>query len=206
MRTGGRGGSAGANLPNRVADRGGGRGFGRGSRGRAGHAALPGRLRAAAEFNRPDPGRRAALRQNGSFTGARRGDGAVLGEAPGSRSPISIKALARDERLCILHTAKLLPLAFLALDLVMQILEGRQPRTLTLTALISEPLPLDWSAQRERFTTAHEAPSRHHQCACVCGVLFALYGFVCIHCTKRSRVCASLHQHVHTMKQTCAKS
>lgn len=65
--------------------------------------------------------------------------------------PQSIKGLARDEGLCVLHTAKLLPLAFLAPDLVSQILEGRQPRTLTLTALISEPLPLDWAGQRARF-------------------------------------------------------
>jgi len=65
--------------------------------------------------------------------------------------PHSIKGLARAEGICILHTAKLLPLAFLAPDLVAQILEGRQPRTLTLTALISEPLPLDWAGQRARF-------------------------------------------------------
>jgi DNA invertase Pin-like site-specific DNA recombinase len=65
--------------------------------------------------------------------------------------PQSIKGLARAEGICVLHTAKLLPLAFLAPDLVAQILEGRQPRTLTLTALISEPLPLDWAGQRARF-------------------------------------------------------
>jgi DNA invertase Pin-like site-specific DNA recombinase len=65
--------------------------------------------------------------------------------------PNSIKGLARAEGICVLHTAKLLPLAFLAPDLVAQILEGRQPRTLTLTALISEPLPADWAGQRERF-------------------------------------------------------
>jgi site-specific DNA recombinase len=65
--------------------------------------------------------------------------------------PHSIKGLARAEGICVLHTARLLPLAFLAPDLVAQILEGRQPRTLTLTALISEPLPLDWVGQRGRF-------------------------------------------------------
>jgi hypothetical protein len=65
--------------------------------------------------------------------------------------PNSIKGLARNEGICVLHTAKLLPLAFLAPDLVAQILEGRQPRTLTLTALISEPLPLAWAHQRARF-------------------------------------------------------
>lgn len=63
----------------------------------------------------------------------------------------SIKALARNQKLCVLHTARLLPLAHLAPDLVGQILEGRQPRTLTLTALISKPLPLDWDGQRARF-------------------------------------------------------
>ncbi|MET0182182.1 MAG: hypothetical protein ABW199_04770 [Caulobacterales bacterium] len=63
----------------------------------------------------------------------------------------SIKALARNEKLCVLHTARLLPLAYLAPDLVTQILEGRQPRTLTLTALIAEPLPFDWEVQRARF-------------------------------------------------------
>ena len=68
-----------------------------------------------------------------------------------SYEPRSIKGLARAEGICVLHTAKLLPLAFLAPDLVAQILEGRQPRTLTLTALISEPLPLDWAGQRARF-------------------------------------------------------
>ncbi|MES1158356.1 MAG: recombinase family protein [Terricaulis silvestris] len=66
--------------------------------------------------------------------------------------PHSIKGLARTEGICVLHTSKLLPLAFLAPDLVAQILEGRQPRTLTLTALISEPLPLDWAGQRARFS------------------------------------------------------
>jgi hypothetical protein len=63
----------------------------------------------------------------------------------------SIKALARAEGLCHLYTAKLMPLAYLAPDLVAQILEGRQPRTLTLTALISMPLPRDWAGQRARF-------------------------------------------------------
>jgi hypothetical protein len=65
--------------------------------------------------------------------------------------PGSIKQLASREGLCILHTAKLLPLAFLAPDLVEQMLEGRQPRTLTQTALIAETLPLDWNAQRQLF-------------------------------------------------------
>ena len=63
----------------------------------------------------------------------------------------SIKSLARREGLCNHYATRLLPLAYLAPDLVEEILEGRQPRNLTLSAFTSEPLPLDWSRQRERF-------------------------------------------------------
>ncbi|GAM96856.1 site-specific recombinase [alpha proteobacterium U9-1i] len=68
-------------------------------------------------------------------------------------APRSIKALASAERACIHYTAKLLPLAYLAPDLVDMILDGRQPPRLTLMALIAEPLPLSWNAQRERFAS-----------------------------------------------------
>ena len=44
-----------------------------------------------------------------------------------------------------------MPLAYLAPDLAEQILVGRQPAAMTLSALTQEPLPLDWQAQRERF-------------------------------------------------------
>ncbi len=65
----------------------------------------------------------------------------------------SVAALAKQEKLCPIYTRSILPLAFLAPDLTEQILEGRQPRTLTLTALLAEPLPLDWSGQRARFAS-----------------------------------------------------
>lgn len=66
-------------------------------------------------------------------------------------APRSIAALAKSEGVCILHTAKLLPLAFLAPDLVELILTGRQPPALTLTSLLAEPLPFTWADQRARF-------------------------------------------------------
>jgi len=66
-------------------------------------------------------------------------------------APKSIIELARSENLCKLHTAKLLPLAFLAPDLVEMVLDGRQPPRMTLTALIAEPLPESWAGQRARF-------------------------------------------------------
>jgi DNA invertase Pin-like site-specific DNA recombinase len=43
---------------------------------------------------------------------------------------------------------QLLPLAFLAPEIVQQIAEGRQPLGLTTEALINSDLPIDWAAQR----------------------------------------------------------
>jgi site-specific DNA recombinase len=61
----------------------------------------------------------------------------------------SVKELARHHGLCSSHTMRLLPLAYLAPDLVAMIIEGRQPVTLTLKALTSRPLPMHWSDQRQ---------------------------------------------------------
>ena len=62
----------------------------------------------------------------------------------------SVTALARREGLCKHYAGGLIPLAYLAPDLVEQILAGRQPRTLTIASLTKQPLPLDWDAQRAR--------------------------------------------------------
>ncbi|MCH7959900.1 MAG: hypothetical protein IID08_07205 [Candidatus Hydrogenedentes bacterium] len=43
---------------------------------------------------------------------------------------------------------KLLPLAFLAPDIVDEILDGRQPAMLTLEDLTKTKLPLNWEQQR----------------------------------------------------------
>jgi hypothetical protein len=45
------------------------------------------------------------------------------------------------------HVARLLPLAWLAPDIVEAILEGRQPRGLTVKRLLAK-LPMDWAEQR----------------------------------------------------------
>jgi site-specific DNA recombinase len=60
----------------------------------------------------------------------------------------SVKELAGHHGLCGNHTMRLLPLAFLAPDLVAMILEGRQPQTLTLKSLTARPLPMNWPDQR----------------------------------------------------------
>jgi len=46
-----------------------------------------------------------------------------------------------------------MPLAWLAPDLVAAILEGRQPRAVSLGSLVKRPLPLDWDEQRRLFET-----------------------------------------------------
>jgi hypothetical protein len=64
----------------------------------------------------------------------------------------SINELASREQLCPIYTGQLLPLAFLAPDLVECILDGRQSPRLTLGALIAQPLPYQWAAQRALFS------------------------------------------------------
>ncbi|MGE0830428.1 MAG: recombinase family protein [Hyphomonadaceae bacterium] len=67
----------------------------------------------------------------------------------------SIQGLAKREDVCPIHTGQILPLAFLAPDLVGAIVEGRQPRALTLSALLAKPLPLGFADQRRLFAQFH---------------------------------------------------
>ena len=52
------------------------------------------------------------------------------------------------------HTHSLLRLAFLAPDIQRDILAGRQPKDLTLSALVEADLPLTWAEQRTLLRTA----------------------------------------------------
>jgi DNA invertase Pin-like site-specific DNA recombinase len=65
----------------------------------------------------------------------------------------SVKTLASSNGLCEHYTAQLLPLAYLAPDLVDDILHGRQPRALTLAMLTNGAIPLQWDLQRRLFRT-----------------------------------------------------
>jgi DNA invertase Pin-like site-specific DNA recombinase len=69
----------------------------------------------------------------------------------GSGVHASIKDLAAAQGLCEHYVARLLPLAWLAPDLVEMVLEGRQPRTLMLSAIAKEGIPPDWDEQRRLF-------------------------------------------------------
>lgn len=62
----------------------------------------------------------------------------------------TISDLAQRERIAAPFLTRTMRLAQLAPDLVEAILDGRQPRGLTLEAL-REPLPSDWSEQRHHL-------------------------------------------------------
>ena len=63
------------------------------------------------------------------------------------------RELARREGLCHRHTGRLLPLAYLSPDLVAKILEGRQPRAMSLQALTAKSLPRAWEEQKRLFAS-----------------------------------------------------
>jgi hypothetical protein len=65
----------------------------------------------------------------------------------------TIADLAQRERIAAPFLTRTMRLAQLAPDLVEAILDGRQPRGLTLEAL-REPVPSDWSEQRRHLTIA----------------------------------------------------
>jgi hypothetical protein len=62
----------------------------------------------------------------------------------------SLEAIADRERVSARYVSRLLPLAFLAPDIVDQILQGRHPADLSAARLTNRlALPLDWAHQRE---------------------------------------------------------
>lgn len=96
-----------------------------------------------------------------SDSGARQVDRALVrgialarswAEQLASNDAPSLREIARRENFCPTYTRKLLPLAFLAPDLVEAVIDGRQPRHLSLRGLIAQPLPVRWADQRELFS------------------------------------------------------
>lgn len=63
----------------------------------------------------------------------------------------SILALAKAERCDEKYIRKLLPLAYLAPDIIESILDGKQPAELELKHLVSCEIPLSWIAQRDQL-------------------------------------------------------
>jgi hypothetical protein len=63
----------------------------------------------------------------------------------------STKHLARHHGICERYAGRLMPLAWLAPDLVETLLAGKQPPAVSLGALTRQPIPMDWDAQRRLF-------------------------------------------------------
>lgn len=63
----------------------------------------------------------------------------------------SLRAIAKRENVCPHYARQILPLAFLAPDLVEALLDGRQTPSLSLSGLIAQPLPVLWQEQRSLF-------------------------------------------------------
>ena len=63
------------------------------------------------------------------------------------RSGVSLRKIAKKEGLSAGYVTRIMPLAFLAPDIIQAIFEGRQPLGLKVKAL-SANLPLDWTEQR----------------------------------------------------------
>ncbi len=70
----------------------------------------------------------------------------------------SVQAIAAQEALDGSDVSRILPLAFLAPDIVEAILQGRQSPELTARTLMRRhPLPADWLAQRQRLGFLRQA-------------------------------------------------
>ena len=68
-----------------------------------------------------------------------------------SEPRLTIKGLAKAEGVSHDYVIRFLPLAFLSPELVEQVLNGRQPRGLTVEAIRDRPLPLSWAEQHSAY-------------------------------------------------------
>ncbi|WP_156677982.1 recombinase family protein [Sphingomonas profundi] len=74
-----------------------------------------------------------------------------LREAVLSRPNTSFAGIAADLGKCRKHMARLLPIAWLAPDIVKAIAQGTQPVELTAKRLLAMELPTDWTEQRKQL-------------------------------------------------------
>lgn len=65
--------------------------------------------------------------------------------------PKSIEQIATAQGCSPSHVRRLLPLAFLAPDIMQKIIEGNQPAQLSLDKLLKTRIPLEWEKQRRLF-------------------------------------------------------
>jgi DNA invertase Pin-like site-specific DNA recombinase len=72
-----------------------------------------------------------------------------------SAGKATIAQIAARDRVQVSYVSRLMPLAFLAPDIVEMIIDGRQPLTLTVERITNRrrPLPADWAEQRRILAT-----------------------------------------------------
>lgn len=68
-----------------------------------------------------------------------------------SGSETNINAFAREEGVTRPYVSRLMRVAFLVPDLKRRILDGIQPESLTLQAIMQNGLPLEWAEQRKTY-------------------------------------------------------
>lgn len=64
---------------------------------------------------------------------------------------VSVRELSRREKCSEGYIRRILPLAFLAPDILESILDGTQPSSIDLKSIIANTIPLSWEAQRHQF-------------------------------------------------------
>lgn len=74
----------------------------------------------------------------------------------------SIRQLAEMEKISSSYLARILRLSLLAPDIVESILDGRQPKGLTLADFM-EPFPAEWEEQRRRLGFSAASPSEKNR-------------------------------------------
>ena len=65
----------------------------------------------------------------------------------------TVDQIAKTEKVTSAYVSRMIRIAFLAPDLKAAILDGRQPRDLTLQFVSTQDIPLDWNDQRRLYGT-----------------------------------------------------
>jgi hypothetical protein len=88
----------------------------------------------------------------------------LMQQARRARELVEVEGLDVSEVRALLHlksksaVARRIRLTYLAPDISLAIMEGRQPSSLTRRALLESNIPMDWSLQRRLFGFAPQAP------------------------------------------------
>lgn len=66
-------------------------------------------------------------------------------------SDMSLRELARKEKVAHVYISKMMKLTYLAPDIIDAIIVGTQPQSLKISDLLKSPIPASWSKQRTKY-------------------------------------------------------